>query len=164
MRILGVDPGTRSMGYGLIDVLDRRQLRSVCYGAWRPGAKLLLYQRLGCIQQQLEAFLQEHRPDVVVLEKSFSGNNIKTAINIGEARGVVLSMTGRFDIELMEYTPTSVKNAIVGAGRAGKEQVQKMVGMLLGVHDTFETDDESDALALAITYVQREGHKICTTI
>lgn len=163
MRIMGVDPGTRSMGYGVVDFWDKRDIRPVCFGAWRPKAALPLYQRLGWIQRHLEQLIIDLQPEVVVLEKSFCGDNVKTAISIGEARGVVLSLAGRYQLELMEYSPTSVKNAIVGAGRAQKEQVQKMVAMLLGLFDGFATDDESDALALALTYIQREGHSLCTT-
>ena len=160
VRVLGVDPGTRSMGYGLIDCFSYQERTPVCYGAWRPDVRLPLFRRLGIIQKSLEELIRSYSPQVLVLEKSFCGPNVKTAISIGEARGLVLSLAGRYDLDLKEYSPTSVKMAIVGTGRATKEQVQKMVSMLLGGNRSFETDDESDALALAVSYVQREGAKV----
>jgi crossover junction endodeoxyribonuclease RuvC len=157
-RILGIDPGTRSMGYGLIETKGSRTTRAVAYGALRPGMKKPLYQRLGIIAQDLEIIIRKHEPHVLVLEQSFCGKSARTAIAIGEARGIVLSLAGRYELILEQYTATSVKSAIVGAGRAGKEQVQKMVQMILGLKEDFETDDESDALALALAYVQRSSY------
>ncbi|OED37116.1 crossover junction endodeoxyribonuclease RuvC [PVC group bacterium (ex Bugula neritina AB1)] len=161
MLVLGVDPGTRSMGYGLINAKDHKSLKPIVYGAWRPRASLPLYKRLGFIQSALKTFIHEQSPDVIVLEKSFCGKNVRASMSLGEARGTVLSLAGQFDLELVEYAPTSVKSAVSGVGRATKEQVQKMVKLFLGINDLFKTDDESDALALAITYVQKELIRKC---
>lgn len=155
MIIMGVDPGTRSLGVALLDLDKGQNVRSLHYEAIQSPASKPLYQRLGHISNSLEELFSKFEPHVVVLEKSFFGVNMSTAIRMGEARGVVMSLAGRFLCDLMEFTPNSVKSAIVGHGHATKEQMQGMVKRLLGIRGDFATHDESDALALALCYVFR---------
>ena len=155
MRILGVDPGSRLTGYGCVDWV-KNQLRLVTHGTLRLAntsgkATIPLEQRLLSIYQGLSEIIQETRPDILVVEKVFFAKNAVSALKLGQARGAVI-LTGMIhSLEIVEYSPNEVKQAIVGQGHADKSQVAKMVEILLGKQE-FATFDASDGLALAICH------------
>jgi crossover junction endodeoxyribonuclease RuvC len=157
MRILGVDPGSRLTGYGCIDWKDR-QLRHVAHGTLRLSntsgkAVIPLENRLLSLYQGLTDVILQFKPEVMAVEKVFFAKNAVSALKLGQARGAVL-LTGKIHgLEIVEYSPTQVKQAIVGHGQADKTQVAKMVQLLIGRRE-FETDDASDGLALAICHSQ----------
>ncbi len=155
MRILGIDPGTRNVGYGIIEERGS-QLLYVASGTvvTRSGE---LAQRLVEIYNGLKGAIQLYQPDEVGVETVFAGTNIQTAIAIGEGRGVALLAAAEAGLPVCGYEPTLIKKAVTSSGRAGKEQVQEMVRVLLGLRELPETDHESDALAIAITHSRRRG-------
>ncbi|WP_407307910.1 crossover junction endodeoxyribonuclease RuvC [Desulfosporosinus sp. SB140] len=151
MIILGIDPGTAIMGYGLIEQQGNR-LKALAYSCWRTPAHTPLAERLLLLYNQISPFLIETRPDHVVVEELFFNRNTTTAIAVGQARGIVLLAGAQQGIPVYEYTPLQVKQAVVGYGRADKIQVQQMVKGLLGLEKIPKPDDTADALALAICH------------
>ncbi|MGC7873648.1 crossover junction endodeoxyribonuclease RuvC [Desulfosporosinus sp. SYSU MS00001] len=151
MIILGIDPGTAIMGYGLIEQKGNR-LRALDYACWRTAAHTPLAERLLILYNQIFPYLKDHQPDQIVVEELFFNRNTTTAISVGQARGIVLLAGAQQSIPVYEYTPLQVKQAVVGYGRADKKQVQQMVKGLLGLDDVPRPDDTADALALAICH------------
>jgi len=151
MIILGIDPGTATTGYGLIEEKGG-MLSLIDYGVILTGAKLPLEQRLEKIYDQLEDIIEEYNPGEIAVEELFFSNNAKTAMSVGQARGVILLATQKAGVPVSEYTPNQVKNGICGYGGADKKQVQKMVQILLKLSETPEPDDAADALAIAICH------------
>lgn len=151
MRILGIDPGYAIVGYGLIDFVNGKS-RPVGYGVITTTAGQDFSQRLEQIYDQLSLLIATHKPEVVALEKLFFQNNQKTAINVAEARGVIMLACKKAGIELCEYTPLQVKVAITGYGRALKPQIMGVTQKLLGLKEIPRPDDAADALALAICH------------
>lgn len=154
MRILGIDPGTRYIGYGVIDLLGS-QIQPVACGLIRTDTKKPLNFRLKQIHENLLVILDRCNPDVTAVEQVFYGCNVATLIKIGEARGVILAANALKGIETFGYSPAEVKKAVTGNGRASKSQVQEMVKHLLGAELIFETEDVSDALAIAVCHANR---------
>ncbi|MGH2538429.1 MAG: crossover junction endodeoxyribonuclease RuvC [Candidatus Promineifilaceae bacterium] len=155
MRILGLDPGTATVGYGIIEERDGSPA-VVHYGAiqTRP-ADGRAGRRLQLIYQALNALLAEYRPDEAAIEELFFGRNITTAIGVGQARGVLLLALENAAIPVGEYSPPQIKEAVSGYGNASKEQVQFMVAQLLGLEAPPRPDDAADGLAVALTHFQR---------
>ena len=153
MRVLGIDPGTQVCGYGVIDA-DGSCLRTVDYGVIRC-ARRPLPERLHVIHTGLTKIIARHSPDVAAVEGAFYGKNPRTALKIGEARGMVLVALASAGVEIAEYAPATVKQAVVGAGRASKSQVQQMVRLILGLPELPHPPDAADALALAICHCHR---------
>jgi len=153
MRILGLDPGTATTGYGIVDVIDG-QLTCVTYGVIRTPAKDSAPQRLQTIYQKLNLLLDEYEPDTAAVEEVFFGRNITTAISVGQARGVMLLALANASIPIGEYSPPRIKDAVAGYGKADKAQVQLMVRNLLDLDETPRPDDAADGLAVAITHYQ----------
>jgi crossover junction endodeoxyribonuclease RuvC len=151
MLILGIDPGTAIMGYGLIEQKGNR-LSALTYSCWRTPAHMPLAERLLMLYNQIVPFITEHHPDHIVVEELFFNRNTTTAIAVGQARGIVLLAGAQQDIPVYEYTPLQVKQAVVGYGRADKKQVQQMVKGLLNLDKIPKPDDTADALALAICH------------
>jgi len=151
MLILGIDPGTAIMGYGLIDY-QGDQLKVVDYGCWMTSPKDSLAERLCQINHGLEEVLHKYNPQVVAVEELFFNKNVRTALAVGQARGVVLLTAAKAGLGIKEYTPLQVKQALVGYGRAEKQQVQFMVKMLLNLKEVPKPDDTADALAIAICH------------
>jgi crossover junction endodeoxyribonuclease RuvC len=151
--VLGIDPGTATTGYGLVRDREDGSLESVAYGTIQTPAGCAAHQRLSMLFHQLNALLLLHRPDSCAVEKLFFQSNVKTAIAVGQARGVVLLAISEAGLDLAEYTPNEVKQAIAGYGSAGKKQVQEMVRVLLALPDIPRPDDAADALAIAITHL-----------
>lgn len=154
LRILGVDPGTLVVGYAVVDGSGSRLL-AVEYGVIRAPRKESVAERLGCIQEQLEAVIERSKPDVVVIEKVFAGKSIHSAVRVGEARGAIMSAAARAGVEIAEYTPAEVKKSVVGSGRAAKEQIQQMVKVLFGLKEIPQPHDAADALAIAVCHCNR---------
>jgi crossover junction endodeoxyribonuclease RuvC len=151
MLILGVDPGTAITGYGLVEKQGQR-LAAHTYGVIRTPAGRPLSERLKQIYDQITALIEEHRPDALVVEELFFNKNTRTALAVGQARGVILLAAANQGLTIAEYTPLQVKMAVVGYGRAEKRQVQEMVRILLRLKNTPKPDDAADALAIAICY------------
>jgi crossover junction endodeoxyribonuclease RuvC len=151
--VLGIDPGTATTGYGLVRDREDGSLESVAYGTILTSPGLAVHQRLSILFHQLTELLLLHRPDYCAVEKLFFQSNVKTAIAVGQARGVALLAIGEARLELSEYTPNEIKLAVTGYGSAGKKQVQEMVRVLLSLPDIPKPDDAADALAVAVTHL-----------
>ncbi|MCL1919197.1 MAG: crossover junction endodeoxyribonuclease RuvC [Peptococcaceae bacterium] len=151
MRILGIDPGTAIMGFGLIEKRGER-FKVLDYGCWRTSTELSTADRLVAHYNTLCAFLDTHRPEHVAVETLFFNRNTKTALTVGQARGVVLLAGAQKNAYIAEYTPLQVKQAVVGYGKAEKKQVQFMVKAILGLPSVPQPDDAADALAIAVCH------------
>ena len=149
--ILGLDPGTRSTGYGLINV-SGHSLEALDYGCIRPPANLPLNERYLILFENLEALLLKYAIDAVSIENQFVSRNAQSALKLAVAKGVLALAVTRKKIPLFEYTPKKAKLSIVGTGSASKEQVQKMIQSLLSLKEAPVPEDASDALALAICH------------
>ena len=149
--VLGIDPGTAHTGYGVVLARGRR-LAAVEGGVVGTGALEPLERRLARIHARMCDLIAEHRPDALAIEELFFGQNVRTALAVGQARGVVLLSAGMAGVPCFSYTPQAVKLAVCGTGRAAKEQVQRMVGALLELPEPPEPDHAADALAVAICH------------
>ncbi|GMR15444.1 MAG: crossover junction endodeoxyribonuclease RuvC [Gammaproteobacteria bacterium] len=149
MRILGVDPGSRMTGVGIIEVNGDR-VHPVYYGAIKAGSGEFT-ERLGTIFSGLQQLIKEHRPDEAAIETVFVAHNAASAIKLGQARGAAVCAAISCKIPVSDYSPRSIKQAIAGRGGADKTQVQYMVGILLGIKDPIQ-DDAADALAVALCH------------
>ncbi len=155
IRILGIDPGSQVTGLGVIDVGNRRDLKLCYYGCIRTKRKESLPFRLKQIYQGLIDIIKEFHPDHVAIEDIFYSDNVKTAIVMGQARGVSLLAPINMGIEPAEYSPREVKLAVVGNGNASKNQVHFMVKNMLKIKEDISPDDASDALAVALCHNHR---------
>lgn len=152
MRVLGIDPGLATMGWGVVDA-ERGSLSFVACGAVSTPADMPFPSRLSSIRGQVEEILDAYAPDEIVFEELFFARNVTTAFTVGAARGVAIMVCAdaRPD-RLYEYTPMQIKQAVVGYGNADKHQVQQMVKMILRLNDIIRPDDAADAVAAAITH------------
>ena len=155
MIVLGIDPGTASLGYGLVDRTGSR-LRLVDYGAFHTDADTSLPERLLAIHTFLLDLIELHGPAFLAVERIFHSRNVQTALAVGHARGVVLLAAAAHGLEVREATPSEVKVAVTGYGSADKEQVGRMVQAILGLPEPPHPDDAADALAIAIWTANRE--------
>ena len=155
MKILGIDPGLRAMGYGVV-AREGAVLRLVDSGTIETRAKDPFPDRLRRLYTGVTEVIARHQPDVLVMEKPIYCQNMKTALVLGQAGGAAILAAAQAGIELVEFTPLEVKKAVTGKGRAGKEQVQKMVKVLLDLRELPPVDHISDALACAICYAHSE--------
>jgi crossover junction endodeoxyribonuclease RuvC len=158
MKILGIDPGLNNMGWGVI----RAQGSSLSYlagGTVKVSPKLPMAERLLGLQKALDEIVKEHMPDSVGIEEVFVNSNARTSLILGQARGVAMLVPAMHGIGVDEYTPSKVKQSVVGTGKASKEQVQHMVKMLLPTAQ-FKTLDTADALAIAITHAHTMQNQI----
>lgn len=151
MVILGIDPGTAITGYGLIEK-QGNHLKQIAYGAILTVAEISTALRLQQISRELQTIIKQYRPDVMAVEQLFFNKNVRTALTVGQARGVVLLAGAEAGLDIMEYTPLQVKMAVVGYGRAEKKQIQEMVRILLCLNEIPKPDDAADALAIAICH------------
>ncbi|MGE5550929.1 MAG: crossover junction endodeoxyribonuclease RuvC [Bacteroidota bacterium] len=151
MLVLGLDPGTATTGYGLVRRTGNH-LEHVAFGTVRTPADQPLAARLRLIYRELRSLLQTYQPDAVAVELLFFNRNVRTAMAVGQARGVALLAAADAGLTVTEYTPLQVKQAVVGYGRADKRQVQEMVRVLLAMRETPRPDDAADALAIAICH------------
>ncbi|HYM45383.1 MAG TPA: crossover junction endodeoxyribonuclease RuvC [Solirubrobacteraceae bacterium] len=148
---MGIDPGLASTGYGVVARRDGR-LVALDGGVIETAAGLPAERRLTDIHAAVDALLAEHEPQGMALEELYFGQNVKTAFAVGQARGVTMLAAGRRGVPCESYTPQQVKSAVCGHGRAGKEQVARMVGALLGLSEPPRPDHAADALAVAICH------------
>lgn len=154
--VLGIDPGTATTGYGLVRALADGRLESPAYGVIETPAGWPAHQRLSLLYHRLSELLLLHRPDSCAVEKLFFQRNISTAIAVGQARGVALLAIAEAGLDVGEYTPNEVKQAVVGYGSAAKSQVQEMVRILLNLNEIPKPDDAADALAVAICHLNTQ--------
>lgn len=151
MVILGIDPGVATVGFGLVSCVGTR-MKALEYGVITTPAHTLLEDRLCSVYDDMCSIISRHRPDCVSIEELFFNRNITTAIDVAQARGVLLLACRKAGLDVYEYTPLQVKSSLVGYGRAEKQQVQYMVRLLLNLTETPKPDDAADALALAICH------------
>jgi crossover junction endodeoxyribonuclease RuvC len=154
--VLGLDPGTASTGYGVIAVAGNR-FRALEFGVIATTPDLALEQRLERLFAEVTGVLQRHRPDATAVESLFFNVNVSTALAVGHARGVALLACSRADCSVFEYTPQQVKMAVVGYGKATKDQVMEMVRVLLGLREPPRPDHAADALGVAICHANTCG-------
>lgn len=151
MRILGIDPGFAITGYSIIDYIGNKfYLRTS--GAILTEAKTSFPLRLEKINKELSEIIENYNPDAMSIEELFFNNNAKTAINVAQARGVILVTARMHNLDIFEYTPLQVKQAVTGYGRADKIQVQRMVKMILNEEKLLKLDDVTDSMAMAICH------------
>ncbi|MBQ9920925.1 MAG: crossover junction endodeoxyribonuclease RuvC [Clostridia bacterium] len=159
MIILGIDPGIATMGYGVVNYFGNSFNYITC-GAITTPAGERVERRLALIYDQLNGIIKKYTPDAIAVEELFFNTNQKTAINVAQARGIVLLSAERAGIPLSEYTPLQVKQAVVGYGRAQKHQVMEMTKIMLSLSQTPKPDDAADALALAICHAHNSSSKL----
>jgi len=153
MIILGIDPGTAMTGYGIIRS-DGQALQSVTFGVITTASEWELARRLQHLYAELTALMARYQPTDAVIEKLFFNKNVRTALSVGQARGVALLAAAHAGVTIHEYTPLQIKQAVVGYGRADKQQIQQMVKLLLRLDVLPQPDDAADALAIAICHAQ----------
>jgi crossover junction endodeoxyribonuclease RuvC len=147
---MGIDCGTECTGYGIVDLDGREKLACVSFGGIRLSTRELLPVRLSVVFQKLSALIEQHRPDRVAIEDVFYAVNAKSALKLGQVRGVAMLAASSVKIDVSEYAPLTIKSSVVGYGRAEKGQVQMMVARLLSLDEIPEPADAADALAIAI--------------
>ena len=152
MRIIGIDPGTGILGFGVIDVDKRGNCQLVDGGVIRTPVKEDDAVRLQTIYEEITDIIASSKPTIMAVEKLFFAQNVTTAMTVSQARGVVLLAGKQADLEIFEYTPLQIKQALTGYGRAEKKQIQEMVRVVLKLKDVPKPDDCADALAAAITH------------
>ena len=155
---LGIDPGTATTGYGLVRLEPDGRLVAVKYGVILTPKEESAPARLEMFYRDLRALLKKHHPDTAAVEKLFFQRNISTAILVGQARGVALLALQQAGVDIFEYPPNEVKQAVAGYGSADKKQVQDMVRVLLGLAEIPKPDDAADALAIAITHLNTKRY------
>ena len=156
MRVLGIDPGVTTTGVAVVE-RERGVLRPVVIGAIRTSSDSTLAVRLAELGDRLGALIEQHQPEAVAAERLFFNSNVATAIRVAQASGVALVTAARAGLEVHEYTPTTVKQSVVGVGNASKRQVQAMVAALLSLGAPPSPPDAADACALAICHINRSG-------
>lgn len=150
-RIVGIDPGLTRCGIAVVDVSANRQVTFVSVDTLRTAADLDLPSRIESLADAIEKVLDEYKPDLVAIERVFSQQNLRTVMGTAQISGVVMLLAQRRQIPLQMHTPTEVKAAVTGSGRAAKEQVGKMIAQILGLSEIPKPADSADALAIAIT-------------
>lgn len=158
MRILGIDPGYAILGWGVID-MKGNHFKVVDYGAVTTDAKMEMPDRLKILYNSLMDIIVQYEPEVASIEELFFNTNAKTAILVGQARGVAVLACANSGLEIEEYTPLQIKQALVGYGRAEKKQVQLMVKTILNLKEIPKPDDTADALAAAVCHGHAAGNK-----
>lgn len=153
MLAVGIDPGTAITGYGVVLLKEDHSLEVVEFGVIRTSAESQMPERLGKLHRELGKIVAEHQPESAAVEKLFFQKNVKTAIAVGQARGVALLTLGESQIPVHEYSPPEIKQAVAGYGGAEKGQVQRMVQQLLNLAEPPSPDDAADALAVAICHL-----------
>ena len=156
---LGIDPGTAITGYGLVRLSPDGELVAVKYGVINTPKTDPPPARLETIYDEMTNLLKEHKPDIAAVEKLFFARNVTTGIAVGQARGVVMLALQKAGLEIFEYTPKEIKNAVAGYGGADKRQVQEMVRALLKLDSIPKPDDAADALAVAITHLSTRRYE-----
>lgn len=153
MIILGIDPGIARMGWGVIEEV-RQKPRAIAYGCFETNKETPYKERLRAVHDELARLIKQYTPDRVAVEKLFFSKNVKTALTVGEARGVIMLTCGELQAQVFEISPKEVKQALTGYGQADKQQMQKMVQLILKLKEIPKPDDAADALAIALAGVR----------
>ena len=156
MPVLGIDPGYAIVGYGLVEKVGN-SVKPLQYGVIRTAAELPIETRLLEIYDDLTKLIDAFKPESIAIEKLYFNTNEKTAINVSQARGVIVLACAKAGIPVFEYTPLQVKMAVVGYGRAEKKQVQEMTRSILNLASIPKPDDAADALAIAVCHANTTG-------
>ena len=151
MLVLGIDPGTATVGYGLVKELPDGSLQAIDYGVITTPAGQPMWERLKTIHERVQALVSQFKPDRAGVEELFFARNVTTALTVAQGRGVILLALAESGVTIAEYKPNTVKQSIAGYGGAKKPQMQEMTRILLGLDDIPRPDDAADALAIAIT-------------
>jgi crossover junction endodeoxyribonuclease RuvC len=154
--VLGIDPGIATLGWGIINRTEEVTYKVEAYGCINTDSRSLFSRRLEEIHKKLSKVIKKYEPDIAAIEQLFFAKNVKTAISVGEARGVAILAAVQANLPVAEYTPLQVKQALVGYGRAEKKQMQKMLKILLGLKDIPQPDDAADALAVALCHLNSQ--------
>jgi crossover junction endodeoxyribonuclease RuvC len=152
---MGVDPGTQHTGYGVVAEQSGQPV-ALDWGVISPRPSLALADKLRAIYTALQACLDVHHPDILAVEELFFAKNVRSAVTLAHARGVVLLAAATVGLEVVTYSPLEIKQAVVGYGRADKRQVQAMVQVLLKIRGPIPSEDAADALAIALCHVQAQ--------
>ncbi|MEG0156444.1 MAG: crossover junction endodeoxyribonuclease RuvC [Anaerovoracaceae bacterium] len=158
MRILGIDPGYAILGWDIVE-MKGNHFNVISYGAITTQAKTPMPDRLKTVYNSLMEIIGEYEPETAAIEELFFNTNTKTAIMVGQARGVAMLACANSGLEIDEYTPLQVKQALTGYGRADKKQVQTMIKSILGLREVPKPDDTADALAAAVCHGHSAGSK-----
>lgn len=151
MISLGIDPGTATVGYGVVEEARDGALKAIAYGVITTPPKQPMWERLKTIYDSLQEIIQKYQPDQAAVEELFFAKNVTTAITVAQGRGVILLALASANLPIAEYKPNNIKQSLVGYGAAGKPQMQEMVRILLGLAEIPRPDDAADGLAIAIT-------------
>lgn len=154
MRILGIDPGTATTGYGIIEITDNGSIEVINYGIIQTTPKSPMPERLKIIFQDIQVLIENFKPDILSIEELFFFKNSKTVITVSQARGVILLAASLANLEIAEYTPLEVKVTLTGYGRADKSEMQNCVKEMLDLKTIPRPDDAADALAIALCHHQ----------
>ena len=157
LRVLGVDPGLTRCGIGVIEGLPGSALKLISVGVIKTPSEDPLERRLLQLERELTQWVEEHKPDCIAVERVFSQHNVRTVMGTGQAAGIALLVAARAGIPVVMHTPSEVKAAVTGSGRANKIQVAEMVKRLLSLKEIPKPVDSTDALALAICHIWRGG-------
>ena len=149
MIILGIDPGIARMGWGVVEEI-KQKARAMAYGCFETPAAMGHADRLAAVHKELARLIKLHKPERVAVEKLFFSKNVKTALQVGEARGVIMLTCAELNVPVFEISPKEVKQALTGYGGADKHQMQRMVQLMLSLRELPRPDDAADALAIAI--------------
>jgi crossover junction endodeoxyribonuclease RuvC len=155
---LGIDPGTATVGYGVVKSREDGTMEAIDYGVITTPAADTMPTRLLAIHDRLTAIIEQHTPEIAAVEKLFFGKNVTTAITVAQGRGAILITLARARLRIEEYEPSIIKQTVSGYGNAKKPQMQEMVRILLGLEHIPKPDDAADALAIAITALQIGGY------
>lgn len=164
MLVLGIDPGTAITGYGIVKEFPDGKLQSIVHGVIKTPSKMPMPNRLDILFEELTEIIQEYQPDSCAVEKIFFSKNVKTAISVGQGRGVVLLALAKGNMAVGEYTPNEIKQAITGYGNADKRQMQEMVKTLLNLDKIPKPDDAADALGVAVCHINHQRYQQLTQI
>jgi crossover junction endodeoxyribonuclease RuvC len=164
MLVLGIDPGTATTGFGIVEERPSGDLELITHGVILTAPDQGIEFRLKKIYDEISTIIALHRPDSSSVEKLFFQKNVTNAMAVGQARGVIILALATAGIPIFEYTPNEVKQSVTGYGSADKKQVQKMVQTLLAMDDIPRPDDAADALAIAICHLHASGYKRLTTL
>ncbi len=156
---LGIDPGTATTGYGVVAQTADGEFELLACGVIRTEPHTAMHQRLRELFEDLRGLIREFKPDTMAVEKLFFGRNVTNAISVGQARGAALLVAALHDLDLAEYTPAEVKQAIAGYGNADKQQIQEMVRRLLDLPTVPRPDDAADGVAIALCHLQTQRYR-----
>ena len=159
MRILGIDPGSAIVGFGILEA-DRGQARLVRCGAINTPAGIPMPMRLLQIQEDMETLIRTFQPDAMAIEELFFNTNVTTGIGVAQARGIILATAAKLGVEIFEYTPSQVKQAVVGYGKAEKHQVMDMTKRILKLPAVPKPDDAADAVAIALCHARSHTSRL----